>query len=136
MTTQPSGGQPRRRIDPARRRLGLAVLMVVIGSFMPWLSTGVGPISGARGPGLWTFYSSLIGLGGVLLPPVRVAAVQAGLMGVVCVGLPVWQLARAVDLLGLSGWTPGPGVVMVFAGGVLALISGHQLWRRNAATAR
>ncbi len=111
----------RTGVDPRRKRLGLAVLMVILGSFLPWLDTAVGSISGARGPGLWTFYSAMLGMAGALVPYRRVAAAQAAVMGVVCVVLPVWQLVRALDLLGTEGWLPGPGIVLVLGGGVLAL---------------
>lgn len=121
----PTGGV-RRQVDPARKRLGLAVLMVLIGSFLPWLDTALGSVSGARGPGLWTFYAAMLGLAGALIPHRRAGGIQAALMSVVCVVLPVWQLSRALRLLGTSGWLPGPGLVLVFGGGVLA---GSCAWR-------
>ncbi len=111
----------RAGVDPRRKRLGLAVLMVVVGSFLPWLDTAVGSISGARGPGLWTFYAAMLGMAGALVPHRRIAGAQAAVMGGVCVVLPVWQLVRALDLLGTEGWLPGPGIVLVLGGGVLAL---------------
>jgi hypothetical protein len=118
--TTPATGRTRARVDPQRRRLGLAVLMVVVGSFLPWIDTAIGAVSGARGPGLWTFYAAMLGLAGMLVPRRRIAGVQAAIMSVVCVVLPAWQLFRALDLLGTQGWVPGPGVVLVFGGGVLA----------------
>jgi hypothetical protein len=48
-------------------------------------------------------------------------------MGAVCVVLPAWQLFRAFDLLGTQGWLPGPGVVLVFGGGVLAAVAARSL---------
>lgn len=118
--TTPATGRTRARVDPQRKRLGLAVLMVVVGSFLPWIDTAIGAVSGARGPGLWTFYAAMLGLAGMLVPRRRIAGVQAAVMAVVCVVLPTWQLFRALDLLGTQGWVPGPGVVLVFGGGVLA----------------
>jgi hypothetical protein len=125
--TTPAPGRTRTGIDPARKRLGLAVLMVVVGSFMPWIDTAIGAISGARGPGLWTFYAAMLGLAGALVPHRRIAGVQAAAMGAVCVVLPAWQLFRAFDLLGTQGWLPGPGVVLVFGGGVLAAVAARSL---------
>ncbi len=121
---------PRPRVDPARKRLGLAVLMVSVGSFLPWLDTALGAVSGARGPGLWTFYAAMLGLTGALVPARRLGGVQGAIMSLVCVALPLWQLARAVRLLGLGGgWLPGPGLVLVFGGGVLAGAAAWQLLR-------
>jgi len=119
----------RPRVDPSRKRLALAVLMVLFGSFLPWLDTAVGAISGARGPGLWTSYAAMLGLAGALLPYRRASGIQAAVMSLVCVVLPVWQLVRALDLLGTSGWLPGPGIVLVFGGGVLAGSCAWQLLR-------
>lgn len=115
-----TAGKPRAGVDPQRKRLGLAVLMVVVGSFLPWIDTAIGSVSGARGPGLWTFYASMVGLAGALVPSRRIAGIQGALMALVCVALPVWQLFRALNLLGTAGWLPGPGIVLVFGGGVLA----------------
>ncbi len=55
-------------------------------------------------------------------------------MAVVCVVLPVWQLARAISLLGTDGgWFPGPGLLLVFGGGVLAGSAAWQLLRPQPA---
>lgn len=138
MTPEPTSAKGqglRGQVALPRRRLGLAVVMVFIGSFLPWLDTGVGAISGLRGPGLWTFYAAMIGLAGIFVPLRWLAAAQASVMGIVCVGLPVWQVARALRLLGTQGWLPGPGVVMVFGGGVLACVAAWQLWQEHRAAA-
>jgi hypothetical protein len=116
----------RRRIDPARKALGGAVLMVMLGSFLPWVDTAAGSVSGARGAGLWTFYAAMLGLAGALVPARRVAAVQAGLLGLVAVALPLWQVVHLLRLVGTEGWMPGPGLVLVLGGGVLA---GTAAWR-------
>lgn len=127
-------GVARRRVDPARKRLGLAVLMAAIGSFLPWIDTALGAVSGARGPGLWTFYAAALGLTGALIPLRRIGGIQAAIMAVVCVVLPVWQLTRALSLLGTDGgWFPGPGLLLVFGGGVLAGSAAWQLLRPQPA---
>lgn len=123
----------RAQVAPARRRLGLAVLMVALGSFLPWLDTGVGAVYGGQGPGLWTFYAAMIGLAGIFVPSRLLATVQALVMAAVCLTLPVWQLVRAIRLLGVSGWIPGPGIVLVFGGGVLAAAATWQLWQEHRA---
>jgi hypothetical protein len=124
-----SSGRPvvRRKADPARRQLFIASMMVVFGSFMPWISTSVGSISGLRGPGLWTFYFSMLGIAGVLIPWRRVAGVQALVFAGVAIALPVWQVARIYNLVQFQGWMPGPGVVLVFGGGVLAAVAARKL---------
>ena len=38
-----------------QRRLLAASLLLIFGGWLPWLYTGVGIISGARGAGLWVF---------------------------------------------------------------------------------
>ncbi|MBD8868647.1 hypothetical protein IE331_03320 [Nocardioides sp. MJB4] len=100
--------------------------MVVIGSFLPWIDTGLGAISGARGPGLWTFYAAMLGLAGALVPLRRAAILQGSVLAVVAVALPTWQALHVLNLVGTAGWLPGPGLVLVFGGGVLA---GAAVWR-------
>ncbi len=108
--------------------------MAAIGSFLPWIDTALGAVSGARGPGLWTFYAAALGLTGALIPLRRIGGIQAAIMAVVCVVLPVWQLTRALSLLGTDGgWFPGPGLLLVFGGGVLAGSAAWQLLRPQPA---
>jgi hypothetical protein len=122
----------RRRIDPAKRRLVGAVAMVAFGSFLPWVDTAVGSVSGARGAGLWTFYAAMLGLAGALVPVRRLAAVQAAVFASAALLLPVWQVVHMLGLVGTSGWFPGPGLVLVVGGGVLAATAAVQLFRPPA----
>jgi hypothetical protein len=115
-----ASNRPRRPMHPARRRLILGVLLVMIGSFLPWLYVAGAPKSGALGPGLWTFYAGMLGLAGVLLPYRRIGGGHAAVMAAVCLVIPVWQIGRVLTTVGLGGWSPGPGIVMVVAGGVVA----------------
>lgn len=126
-TTRPP--RPRRRVDPGRRALLGASVMVVLGSFMVWFDTGVGAVAGTRGPGLWTFYAAALGFAGALVPSRRAAAVQGAVLAAVAVALPVWQVARLLSVVGTSGWFPGPGLVLVLGGGVLAGSAAWRLWR-------
>jgi hypothetical protein len=119
----------RRGLEPGRRALLLATGMVVLGSFMPWIDTAVGTISGARGAGLWTFYAAMLGLAGALVPWRRAAAVQGGVLAAAATALPIWQLLHLLTLVGIGGWVPGPGIVLVFGGGVLAPTAAWRLWR-------
>lgn len=119
----------RRPPDPAKRRLAGAVAMVLFGSFLPWIDTAVGSVSGARGAGLWTFYAAMLGLAGALLPVRRVAAIQAAIFAAVAILVPAWQVVHLLDLVGTQGWVPGPGLVLVTGGGVLAATAAVQLFR-------
>lgn len=114
---------------PGKGALLGASVMVLFGSFMPWIGTAVGNVSGARGPGLWTFYAAMLGFAGVMVPMLRLAAAQAAVLGLASVGLTTWQVVHLLDLVGTAGWRPGPGVVLVFGGGVLALTASWRLLR-------
>lgn len=96
--------------------------MVAVGSFLPWLDTAVGSVSGARGPGLWTFYAAMLGLAGALVPIRSLAVVQGAVLALTAIALPVWQLVHVLGLVGTAGWIPGPGLVLVLGGGVLAAV--------------
>lgn len=119
----------RRRADPGKRRLAGASAMVLFGSFLPWIDTAVGSVSGARGAGIWTFYAAMLGLAGALIPLRRAAAVQAAIFAAVAVLIPVWQVVHLLSRVGTQGWLPGPGLVMVLGGGVLAATAAAQLFR-------
>ncbi len=110
-----------------------ASLMILVGSFLPWLYVATGGISGARGAGLWTFYAAMLGIAGALIPSRTVGAIQGGLMALVALALPVWQVVHVLSVVGLGGWLPGPGLVLVFGGGVLAAVATRQLWSARAA---
>lgn len=114
---------------PGRGRLVAASLLVLFGSFMPWVSTAAGNISGARGAGVWTFYAALLGIAGAIIPLRRVGAVQAAIMAVAAIALPIWQVIHLLSLVGTAGWLPGPGLVLVLGGGVLAAVAARQLYR-------
>ncbi|QZY29368.1 hypothetical protein [Nocardioides coralli] len=118
-TSRATGRQPR----PGRRQLLGGVAMVALGSFMPWLDTAVGTVSGVRGAGLWTFYAAMLGLAGALVPSRRLAIAQGSLLALVAVALPVWQVVHVLGLVGTAGWMPGPGLVLVFGGGVVAAVA-------------
>jgi hypothetical protein len=113
---------------PGRRQLLGAVAMVAIGSFMPWLDTAVGSVSGVRGAGLWTFYAAMLGLAGALVPLRTLALAQGAVLSIVAVVLPVWQVVHVLNLVGTGGWTPGPGLVLVFGGGVLAGVATRRMF--------
>ncbi len=131
-----SSGAPtrgRRRMEPARRRLLLASGMALFGAFLPWVLTGLGNFSGIRGAGLWVSYAGLLGLAGALVPMRRLSAVQAAILAVVGVVLPLWQVVHMINLVGVSGWLPGPGLVLCLGGGVLAGAASWDLFRPAAA---
>lgn len=133
-TAAPSTGavpQPRRRMEQGRKRLLLASGMGLVGSFLPWILTGVGNVSGARGAGLWVAYAAVLGLAGALMPKRRVASVQGAVFAVVALGLTGWQLVHLVSLVGFAGWMPGPGLVMCIGAGALAGLGSRQLWQRT-----
>ena len=94
--------RPRRRgVDPARRSLLIATIMVILGSFMPWVSLNMGAeFGGFTGAGLYT---------------------------AVAITLPLWQLIHLIRLVRFEGWLPGPGLVLVFGGGVLAASAAWRL---------
>ena len=101
--------------------------MVVLGSFMPWIATPVGSVSGATGAGLWTFYAAMLGFAAVLVPLRALAVGQGAIFALVAIGIPVWQVVHVLSLVGTAGWRPGPGLVLVFGGGVLAAVATRRI---------
>ncbi|AXH96689.1 hypothetical protein [Ornithinimicrobium avium] len=128
MTTQTAPTRTRRRKMPGQMRLLAASAMIIVGAFLPWLYTQFGPINGMRGPGQWTATVGVLALAGALVPLRVPAALQALAAAAICVALPAWQFFHMASLVGMQGWTPGPGLVLTFAGGVLAGVSAWQLF--------
>lgn len=139
-----TAGRSRRAAPPARgrRSLLLASTMIMIGAFLPWVSTGAGNVLGIEGAGLWTFYASMLGLAGAVVPVRRLTLAQGALVGLAALGLAGWQVAHLVrlfTLVGMQGWLPGPGLVLTIGGGVLALAAvrtiAHEGTRPDASAA-
>lgn len=126
-TPRPPAARTRRRVDPARKVLLGGSVMVMFGSFLPWVDTAVGSVSGAAGPGLWTFYAAMLGFAGVMVPSRRMALGQAAVLALVSLGLVTWQVVHLLSLVGTAGWMPGPGMVFVAGGGVVAAVAAYRM---------
>lgn len=127
-----SAARPRaaRRSRSSLHLLG-GSLMILVGAFLPWISSGAGNFLGIRGAGLWTLYASFLGVAGAIMRAPKVVAVHAGILAVVAITLPAWQLVHMVSLVGLAGWVPGVGLVLTVAGGVIAAVAATRLWREG-----
>ena len=125
----------RRPPVPGRRALAGDSALVALGSFLPWIDTEVGAVSGMVGAGLWTFYASWIGIAGVMIPKPRISAVHAVVLGLVALALTTWQVVHLLQLVGFAGWRPGVGLVFVIGGGILALASAKRLFGAASAAA-
>lgn len=125
---KPAGAQ-RRRLMPGQGQMLWASLMIAVGSFMPWVSTGFGNISGAtgQGAGYWTFIAAMLGVSGALMPWRKVAITHAVIVALAATLLPLWQVLHLVNLVGFSGWMPGIGLVLVFFGGLFVAKAAHTL---------
>ena len=129
-TSTRSGGPAvphRRRRHRAQRPLLGASALVALGAFLPWVYTGLGPVSGARGAGLWVFYAATLGIAGALVPSRRLAGLQGAVLALAAVGLASWQVVHLLGLVGPQGWLPGPGLLLVFGGGLLAAKASYVL---------
>lgn len=110
--------------------------MMLVGAFLPWLYTPLGTVSGMRGPGVWTFYASMLALTGGLIRSRMLAAAQGAVCAVVALGLSLWQVVHIVRLAGTEGWSPGPGLVMTAAAGVLCAVAARQLYAGQSSAGR
>ena len=120
MTTTTAPTTTRRR-HPGQGMVLAGSLVVLVGSFLPWLHIAVGAtLNGLSGAGLWTFYLGSLGVAGGLVPSRTAGAVQGLVVGGGAVILPALQLWTVFDRA-LVGWQPGVGLVTTFAGGALVL---------------
>ncbi len=130
-----SGTDQKRRLNrwthPKQKIMVFVAFGVIIGSFLPWLETAIGSYTGFAGPGQILFYFGFIGMGAGLVPLRWPAIIQSGMMGAVAVVIPLWQIARMLLKVGISGWVPGVGMVLIFGCGAMALRLSRDFWRAN-----
>lgn len=102
--------------------LAIAAPATMIASFLPWLDTGMGSISGAVAGGLYTFYAGLVAFPGVIWRSPRVVACHLLLLAVVDIAVPGWRFAWALRRLPGFGeaWLPSPGMLLLFVSGAVA----------------
>ena len=114
---------------PGQGRLLLAGLFMMLGGWLPWVYTHLGPVSGAVGGGLWVFYAGFLALAGGMVPGrlAKIIVVQAVACGAVGLGLVLWQVGYLLSLVGAEGWLPGPGLVLSAFGGVLCRLAARQV---------
>jgi hypothetical protein len=129
--------RPTRQKPPGQNQLLWFSLMIAVGSFLPWVSTNFGNISGATGmgAGYWTFIAAALGLAGGLMPWRRVAITHAWIVAAVATILPVWQVLHLYSLVGFSGWMPGIGLVLVFFGGIFCAKAARMMMSYDLAPA-
>lgn len=133
MATQTAPAPTRRRKMPGQKRLLAASVLILVGAFLPWLYTPLGTITGMRGPGLWTATVGMLALAGAIVPVRILAILQALAAAAICIALPLWQFFHIFSRVGMSGWAPGPGLVLTLGGGILAAVAAWQLWSLRAA---
>ncbi len=107
----------------------LASIGMLVASFMPWVETAFGTYQGFASAGRYTFYLAFIGIAGGLVPHRIPAGVQAALVAVGGIGLPAWQCAHLLSRVGVHGWVPGTGMLIIFASGILAARSAIGIFR-------
>lgn len=119
------------RRHPGQNVLLLASVTLAVASFLPWVETGFGSISGMAGAGVFTFYAAAWGVAGGLVPWRRVALGHAIAVTALAVGLPAWQVASLVSRDLGGGWFAGTGLMLAVASGSLAARAVWQLARRG-----
>jgi hypothetical protein len=109
----------------------IAGLVTIAASFLPWVPTVVGDARGQAG--LITFYAGVIAVPGAIWRRAPVVAVHALILAIPALALPIYRLAWAAQRLPAFGsaWTVGPGLVLVFISGGVALYAAGRLWRHS-----
>lgn len=110
----------------------VAGLVTVAASFLPWLSTPLGDLSG--GAGLWTFYAGVTALPGAIWRRAWIVLAHAVILAVPALLLPLYRLGWALQRLpGLGqAWLPGPGLVLVLISGCVATYAVVALWSQTS----
>lgn len=113
----------------------LGAALVVLGSFLPWVSTPFGNLAGTRGAGLWTLYAGVAAVAGGIVRSRLLAFGHAVVCSAVVLTLAGWQLGRLGRLALATGTAtvavPGLGLLLVVAGGALIAVAAFRLHRRG-----
>lgn len=118
-------------VGPPQVLLLIAGLVTMGASFLPWVPTAIGDLGGQGG--VITFYAGVIAVPGAIWRSARVVLVHSMILAVPALILPVYRLAWAAWRLPAFGsaWTVGPGLVLVFISGGVALYAAARLWQRS-----
>lgn len=128
-TSRPGpAGKPRWPYQgPPQRTVLLASLAVVVGAFLPWIMTGLGNFSGMGGPGTWTVFAGVIGVGSALMRRRWAVALHATVIAAMAIAIPIWQVLHLWTRVGFEGWLPGFGMLSTLAAGLVMARAAAQL---------
>ncbi len=111
----------------------IAGLITTVASFLAWIPTPLGDLGG--GARMITFYAGVVALPGAMWRRWRVVLAHAVILAVPALILPTYDLVWALRRLpGLgAAWVPGPGLVLVWISGGVALLAAIEMLRRFSA---
>jgi hypothetical protein len=121
--------QPTRRRPPfpwfGRFQLWAAIGLagIIVGSFLPWWQTFLGPRWGLDTYGIWTMWAAAVGLAGALSLRRNLFAVLPLVAGVITLGVIIWVGLDGVDACrpaadGSTPCQPGIGLTITGAGAI------------------
>jgi hypothetical protein len=106
---------------PTQLWVTLGLLMVVIGSFLPWWQTFLGTRWGLDTYGIWTVWAASVGLVGAMSTRRALFELLPALAAVIAMGVVVWVGLDGVSACrpasdGSTPCQPGMGLVLTGAG--------------------
>lgn len=112
-------------LGPPQVMLLVAGLATTVGSFLPWLDTGFGAVSGLAIGGRMTFYAAMLAVPGAAWRRRGVVIAHAAVLAAAALGVGGWQLLSAFRRLPAFGqaWLPAPGLVLVLLSGAVAAVA-------------
>ena len=113
----------------AQKRLLVSGVVMWIGAILPWVLILGHPLRATPLAVSWTLWAGLMTLAGASVRWRNIATLSAVLGGGGAVYLAVWQATALFKTCLSSQCLPGPGLVLLFAAGVFALVQALVLFR-------
>ena len=132
-----SGARTQERwpyLGRAQKRLLVAGVAMWIGAILPWVlilgqSLRATPLALS-----WALWAGLMTLAGASVRWRTIATLSAVLGGAAAIYLAVWQATTLFDVCLSTQCLPGPGLILLFAAGVFALVQAYGMFRGRSSS--
>ena len=113
----------------AQKRLLVSGVVMWVGAILPWVLLLGHSLRAAPLAVSWALWAGLMTLAGASVRWRHIATLSAALGGGGAVYLALWQATTLFKVCVSSQCLPGPGLVLLFAAGVFALVQALVLFR-------
>jgi hypothetical protein len=118
----------------AQKRLLVAGIAMWIGAILPWVLVLGHSLRAAPLALSWALWTGLMTLAGASVRWRNIATLSAAVGGASAIYLATWQATTLFKVCLSTQCLPGPGLVLLFAAGVFALVQALVLFRGRSSS--